>query len=137
MDIDFTAAGASPFRITGSTPEEGPGDLDATGRSALQVQELFRTDTVAIFDRKNDRVEMAFSIERSHASPGEAMLYWLDHLQRVKGTGTVLFTVREITGAVVARRLLSPAGIVATGGRPDGHSTRFSYQIIGGRLTNA
>lgn len=134
MDITFTPTGGPPFALTGDTPDAGAQKLQGGGQGLLQILQPILAESIGLRDRRIDRIKLSFEVERTHASAGAAMAYWLQHLAAVRGVGVLSLTVREPSRAIIGRFTLAPAGIESRSGEPDGCATRFTYQVIGGKL---
>ena len=86
------------------TPElarpAGPSGLKVRRSKNLQVAEYFRANTVGVFDRLNQRVEVSFSVTRTFTSVDAAQAYLLAVASKAPTSGLVEFTMENDSGAV-------------------------------------
>jgi hypothetical protein len=113
----------------------GPKDLKVTERRAVQVAELFRANTVQVFDRLNRRVSIVFSVQRLFDTVAAAQNFVLDHPGLVPTSGTVIVTNEGDAGGV-PQRFYPDAVVEVVDGSHLGLATRHHYQITAAAAQN-
>ena len=91
---------------------ENPKNFSVDTRRECQTENTIDASKASIFDRKNSRVNVQFSVERSHKSERDAELFALRHAANLseKSPATLAFApngapenIFEISGAVLSR----------------------------------
>jgi len=95
----FTLADGNT-RIPELAQTAGPSGLKVRRSKSLQVVEYFRSDTVGVFDRLNQRVEVSFSVTRIFTSIDAAQAYLLAVAAKAPTSGLVTFVLENDSGAV-------------------------------------
>lgn len=136
MEIIYYPEGDQPsVSLTGESPEEGMQTGNVVQANVLDIVPLIRSLQPKISSLGNQTNTFAFTIQRTHSTPGAAAFYWLHHLTQLNPpVGRVRFTAQEPGGDLVARLWMERAGIQGRQGTFEGCCTTFEYTIIGGIL---
>lgn len=100
----------------------------------LQVQEVFRAEEVATFDRANRKTTVTFEVSQTFTSQEEADFFVLTQEENIPSSGIVTFTATKPNGQKVVRYLAG--GKVQTHELVEqiGVTTRYQYSIVGGAI---
>ena len=111
-----------------------PNSLRVNGRRLTQVAALIRSESSAVWNRRNTVTTISFSVVREHDTVREAESYMLEHEVAIPGSGVVTFICYD--GCAGESVFYFDAGALETTEASQiGCSTEHTYQLIGGRIT--
>lgn len=99
---------------------------------AIQVQDIFRAEEIATYDRGNRRTTVIFEVLQTFPDQETADVFVLTQEDNIPSSGIVSFTATKPNGQKVVRYL--------PGGKLESHelleqigvTTRYQYVIVGG-----
>ena len=137
---DGSDTNLAPIVIAGNVPREEPSDVKLNEVRILEIAEFIRAEYITVFYRNNRKTTLSFTVARDHGDNFTAQQFIMDHPSSVPILGLVEMTLNgnDLTGgALTTTRWIENAGI----GEVQlvewkGSSTRFSYNIVGGKILN-
>lgn len=133
-----TGGPPAPYTLAGQIPTEGPKGLRLNGKRLLQAAEKYRKADVSVFDRKNLRNTIEFSVKRAFTSIQEAELFILDHENQVPNVGVIELQTSADNGAGgTASRFMSGGVDSVSLTEQVGCAVTHSYVLIGGKISGS
>lgn len=132
MQISVQAGSSPAVSLTGISPEEWVEGLAGPCDWADQVNRLIGGAQVRVADRGNIQNTLAFRIRRTHVTPEEAALFYLDHPGSVPHVAAVTLTIVNLSGQVTATRTMQQAAIKVSRESWHGCATVMQYRLTGG-----
>jgi len=104
---------------------ESPKDVCADAKRRTQTEYPIDASTAKLFDRKNARYALSFSLERSHESESEAEIFALTHASQVAALSPATLEFAGDNGSV----LFSNAALERIKTQCDGIMTVSKYEF--------
>ena len=100
----------------------------------IQVQDIFRADQVATFDRGNRKTTVTFEVARPLPAQEETDIFILTQEDNIPSSGIVTFTATKSNGQQVVRYLANGKILNHELIEQIGVTTRYQYTIVGGEI---
>ncbi len=94
MTVIYTRTGGSAVSLAGAEADGGDGPLGLRYSPAgiIQTEPVIGSAAPARFDRGNILYRWSFTCKKKHATYEAALSYLGDHIQDIRGLGTLVFT---------------------------------------------